>query len=67
MSDHVADDLESTLRVFEIAVLYASLDNIEGCGDDERGRRAGDGGDEVLGPGGGVVVGEVVEVLFCCC
>ena len=51
----------------EVAVLDAGLDDIERCGDDDGGATAEDRGDEVLCPGGFVVVGELVDVLFCCC
>ena len=64
MSCHVRQDPESRLRVLEIAVLDACFNNVEGCGDDEGGGGARDGGDEVLAPGGGVVVFKGVDVLF---
>jgi len=61
---HRAHNLEPRLRVLEISILDTSFDDIEGSGDDEGGRSAGDGSDEVLEVGGGVVVGEVVEIFF---
>jgi len=61
---HRAHNLEPRLRVLEISVLDTGFDDVEGSGDDERSRSAGDGGDEVLEVGGGVVVGEVVEIFF---
>jgi len=64
---HLPQYPEPALRVFEIPVLDARFDDVEGGGDEEGGGGAGDGGDEVLGPGCAVVVGEGVEVLFCGC
>lgn len=63
---HVRHNPESRLLGLEVAVLNTSLDDIERGGDDQRGRGTGDGGDEVLGPGGGVVVAQAVEVLLGC-
>ena len=64
---HPTNNLEPTLGIFEISVLDSGFDDVERGGDDEGGGGAGDRGDEVLGPGCGVVVFEFVEVLFCCC
>ena len=61
---HVGQDPEAALGVLKVAVLDAGLDDVEGRGDDERCRGTGDGGDEVLEPGGLVVVFEVEEVLL---
>ena len=67
MPRHITDDLEPALRVLKVAVLDARLDHVEWGADNERGRRARDGRDEVLGPGCCVVVFQSVDVLFCCC
>lgn len=61
---HVGQNPEAALGVVKVTVLDTGLDDVERRGDDERGRRAGDGGDEVLEPGGLVVVLEVEEVLL---
>lgn len=61
---HVGQDAEAALRVVKVAVLDARLDDVEGRRHDERGRGAGDGGDEVLEPRGLVVVVEVEEELL---
>lgn len=61
---HVGEDAEAALGVLKVAVLDAGLDDVEGRRDDERGRGAGDGGDEVLEPAGLVVVVEAEQVLL---
>jgi hypothetical protein len=61
---HVGQDAEAALRVVKVAVLDARLDDVEGSRHDERGRRTGDGGDEVLEPRSLVVVVEVEEELL---
>lgn len=63
-ADHVLDDLNTRLWVFEVAVLDAGLDDIEWSGDDQRGGSTSDGGDKVLEPGGLVVVIELEEVTL---
>lgn len=64
---HTTHDLESAFGTFKVSVLYAGLYDVEGSGDEEGGRGAGDGGYEVLEPGGTVVVFEFVEILLCGC
>lgn len=54
--DHVGDNTHATLRVLEVAVLDTGLDDIEGSRDDEGSSSTGNRGDEVLSPGGLVVV-----------
>jgi hypothetical protein len=61
---HPGHDFETALRVFEVLVLDPSLDNIEGSGDDERCASTGNRSDEILSPGGGIVVLELVKVFF---
>lgn len=61
---HVGHNPEAGLRVLEVAVLDAGLDHIEGCRDDQRGASTTDRGDEVLGPGGLVVVLQGVDVFL---
>lgn len=61
---HVGDDPEAGLGVLEVAVLDTGLDHVQGSGDDQRGASTAHGGDEVLGPGGGVVVLEFVDVFL---
>ena len=50
--------------MIEVAVLDAGLDDVEGRGDDQRGRGAADGGDEVLRPRRRVVVVEPEDLLL---
>lgn len=64
MLSHVAQDSEPTFRVVEVSVLDSGLDDIERGRDDERGRGTSNGGNEVLEPGGLVVVLEVEEELL---
>lgn len=64
MSHHVGDDLEAALWVLEIPILDPGLDDVERGGDEERCSGTRDRGNEVLTPGGGVVVAKFVEVLF---
>lgn len=61
---HVGQDPEAALGVVKVAVLDAGLDDVERRGDDERGRGAGNGGDEVLEPRGLVVVLQLEQVLL---
>jgi hypothetical protein len=63
---HVGNDARASLLDLEIAVLDTGLDDVEGCGNDERGGGTGDGSDEVLAPAGAVVVLELVKVLLGC-
>lgn len=60
---HVLDDSEPGLGVLKVAVLDTGLDDVEGSGDDEGRGRTRDGGDEVLAPGGGVVVLQTESLL----
>lgn len=55
--EHLRHDLEAALGVVEVAVLDTGLDHVQGSGDDKGGASTGDGSDEVLAPGGLVVVG----------
>lgn len=64
MFGHVGDDTETRLLGLEVAVLDTGLDDIERSRDDERCRGTSNGCDEVLEPGGTVVVGELVEVFL---
>lgn len=64
MFGHVGDDTETRLLGLEVAVLDTGLDDIERSRDDERCRGTSNGRDEVLEPGGTVVVGELVEVFL---
>lgn len=61
---HTGDNSEAGLLGFKVAVLNTGLDNVKRCGDNERGGSTSDGSDEVLAPGGGVVVGELEEVFL---
>ena len=61
---HVGQDAEAALGVVKVSVLDTGLDDVERGGHEERGRRAGDGGDEVLEPGGLVVVVEGEDELL---
>ncbi len=65
MPHHVSHDPETAFRILEVAVLDTGFDDIQGCGDDQRGRGTGDRGHEVLEPAGFVVVFEMVDELFC--
>ena len=67
MLHHVGNNPETALGVLEVLVLDSGLDDVEGSGDDERSTGTGDRGNEVLRPGSGVVVGELVEVFLGCC
>ena len=64
IAHHVRHDLESTLRVFEVAVLDSRLDDVEGSGHDKGCASTRNRSDEVLRPGSSVVVAELVEVFF---
>ena len=64
MLGHVRDNPETALGVLEVPVLDAGLNDIEGRGDDEGCAGTGDRSDEVLPPGSGVVVGELVEIFL---
>ncbi|KAI7506407.1 hypothetical protein KC367_g185 [Hortaea werneckii] len=64
LSHHVRDNLRTALLDLEVAVLYPSLDNVKGRGDNKGSGGTGDGGDEVLEPAGLVVVLELEEVLL---
>lgn len=61
---HVGQNPEAALRVVEVPVLDTGLDDVQRRRDDERGRRTGDGGDEVLEPRGLVVVLELEEIFL---
>lgn len=61
---HAAHDPEPALRGLEVAVLDARLDDVQGRRHEQGGRRARDGGDEVLQEAGRVVVVESVQVLL---
>lgn len=50
--------LHTRQRRMRLLILDTSLDDVEGSGDDQRSRGTGDGGNEVLGPGCGIVVGK---------
>lgn len=64
VASHVGQDAETALRVVEVAVLYAGLDNVEGSRDNQRGGGTGNRGDKVLEPGGLVVVLELEQELL---
>lgn len=64
MLDHILDNLDTGLWVLKVAVLDTGLDNIKWSGDDQRGRCTSNRGDEVLEPGGLVVVVELEEVTL---
>jgi hypothetical protein len=61
---HVGNDAEAGLGVLEVTVLDTGLDHVERGGDDQGGASTADGGDEVLRPGGGVVVLQFVDILL---
>jgi len=61
---HTSNNLESTLRVFEVAVLDTGLDDIERSGNEEGSRGTGDGSNKVLEPGCFVVVVEAIEIAL---
>lgn len=61
---HVGDDAQAGLGVLEVAVLDAGLDHVKRGGHDQGGRSTGNGGNEVLAPGGLVVVLQTVDVLL---
>ncbi|KAI6769715.1 hypothetical protein HG530_004344 [Fusarium avenaceum] len=61
---HVGQDSETTLRVFEVAVLDTGLDNIKRSRNDQRSRSTSNGSNKVLEPAGLVVVLKVEEVLL---
>lgn len=62
---HTPHDLKPTLRVFKVSVLDSRLNHIQRSGNEQGSGSTGDGGHEVLHPGGFVVVREPVEVAFC--
>lgn len=64
---HIAHNPEARLLGLEVAVLYARLDHIQRRRDDERGRRSGNGRNEILQPRRTVVVLHLVQVLLSCC
>lgn len=64
MLGHVGDNPEAALGVLEVPVLDAGLDHVERGGNDQGCTSTGDGSNEVLAPGGAVVVGQLVEVLL---
>lgn len=61
---HVGQDAEAALGAVEVAVLDTGLDDIERGRDNERGRCTSNRGDEVLEPGGLVVVLETEDELL---
>lgn len=61
---HAGDNSEAGLLGLEVAVLDTGLDDVKGSRDDERGGSTSNGSDEVLAPGGGVVIGELEEVFL---
>jgi hypothetical protein len=61
---HVGNDAEAGLGVLEVAVLDTGLDHVERGGDDQGSAGTTDGSDEVLRPGGGIVVLEGVDVFL---
>jgi hypothetical protein len=50
--------------VLEVAVLNTGLDHVERGGDNQGGASTADGGDEVLRPGGGVVILQFVDIFL---
>ena len=64
MAHHIRYDTEAALGVFEIPVLYASLDDIQRSRHNEGCAGSGDGCHKVLHPRRGVVVGELVEIFL---
>lgn len=64
MLHHVSNDLESTLWVIEVLVLDTGLDDIERGRNEERSRGTSNRGDEVLEPGGLVIVFKPKEISF---
>jgi hypothetical protein len=61
---HVGNDAEAGLGVLEVAVLNTGLDHVERGGDNQGGASTADGGDEVLRPGGGVVILQFVDIFL---
>lgn len=60
--DHVLDDLNTALRVLEVAVLDTGLDDIERRRDNQRGRGTRNRSDKVLQPSRLVVILKSVQV-----
>ena len=56
---------KTTHFLFKVGVLYPRFDDVQGCCDGDGGYRTCDGCDEVLGPGGFVVVGNAENVVLC--
>lgn len=61
---HLAHNPEAALGVIEIPILNARLDDIQGCRNDQRSRRARDGSHEILRPRRLVVVLELEQLLL---
>lgn len=61
---HVGEDAEAALGVVEVAVLNSGLNNIEGSGNDQRGRGTSDRSNKVLEPGSLVIILEVEKVFL---
>jgi len=61
---HVGNNTETGLGVLEVAVLDTGLDHVERGGHNQGGTGTGNGGNEVLAPGGLVVVLQAVDVLL---
>lgn len=61
---HVRQDAESRFGVLKVAVLDTGLDHIQRSGNDQGGAGTAHRGDEVLGPAGGVVVLQGVDVFL---
>ena len=61
---HVRQDAESRFGVLEVAVLDTGLDHIQRSRDDQGGTGTANRSDEVLGPAGGVVVLQRVDVFL---
>lgn len=62
--EHLGDNLEARLGVFEVAVLDTGLDNIEGSRHNQGCASTTDRGDEVLAPGSLVVIGQFVNFFL---
>lgn len=64
MLSHIRNDPEARLWVLEIAVLYPSLDDVQGCRNNQRRRRTHYRRDKVLAPRRLVVVFEMENLLL---
>jgi hypothetical protein len=64
MSRHVGKNLKSALWIFEVTILDSRLDDIERSRHNQRRRGSRNRGDEVLEPGGFVVVLKAEKKLF---